>query len=130
MTTSDQITKIKQYFNMWITRDFSELDTLFAKNIFYTECIGTVYQGLDEVHRWINHLTPRQYVDQWTIHDVFELPSVCVVTWYFEAHEQQTYAFEGCSIIEFDSQAKISSIREFESKFPKYTPDYVKEKTI
>ncbi|VFA55150.1 hypothetical protein [Enterococcus faecalis] len=47
---------IEEYFNMWLTRDFTKIDELFSSEIIYRECYGAVYQNLDEIHSWIKFM--------------------------------------------------------------------------
>ncbi|WP_288227660.1 hypothetical protein [uncultured Enterococcus sp.] len=42
--------KIRHYFSMWDTRDFTSLDSYFSKDIIYRECYGAVYAGIEEIH--------------------------------------------------------------------------------
>lgn len=44
---------VQNYFNCWITQDFSQLTDYFHEEIIYRECYGPIYMGLSEIKRWI-----------------------------------------------------------------------------
>lgn len=113
--------RIAQYFQMWITRDFSALDCLFSPQSTYEECYGPIYSNLPEIHRWIVHQVTVQKVTQWPIHKFIDTDDTVVVTWTFAATEEKAYMFDVVSIIHFDAQNRIDRVREFEAK---HTRDY------
>lgn len=108
---------ISTYFNMWIMRDFSALDTIFAKDIYYSECYGPEYYGLDEIHQWIDVMLQKQIVVDWSIKRYLHENETVVVEWFFKEQQGSViHDFDGISIIDFQNDGKISSIKEFESK--------------
>ncbi len=117
---------IYQYFHMWITRDFSNLQDLFDENIYYSECYGPEYFSLREIYLWIDDMLKKQIVLEWTIKRIIHTDEVSVVEWFFK--EQQgtvIHGFDGVSLIEFTPYNKISVIKEFESKADHVAPYYV-----
>ena len=107
---------ITNYFHMWVTRDFSNLDDLFAMNCRYEECTGAVYEGLGELHRWIDVMLDRQQVSVWAIHEfIHAAGDYAIVMWTFEAAEATSYVFDGASIIHFNEQGLIDHVREYQS---------------
>ena len=121
---SFQAEVIKDYFAMWLTRDFSRFDELFSSCCRYEECCGTIYEGADELHRWIAHMLEVQRVTVWDIHDV--VPAAdgrsVTVTWTFAATEQEPYIFDGCSLIHFDDEGRIDRVREFKADHERCFP--------
>lgn len=114
---------IKSYFDMWLKQDFSALDTIFATHIFYSECYGPEYCGLCEIHLWISSMLQRQTVLEWEIKRYIHEKDTVVVEWFFkELQNNVVHGFDGVSIIEFQTDGKISSIKEFESKSEHITP--------
>lgn len=113
---------IETYFKMWIKRDFSGIDNIFAKDIFYRECYGACYCNLNEVHLWINRQLKKQIVLSWPIHTVNVDNNCFFVTWTFYAKEEKKYIFDGISQIEFNDDAKISKIIEYETKHELFYP--------
>ena len=99
--TSAQERAIQDYFAMWVTRDFSRFDELFSPCCRYEECYGPIYEGTEELHRWIEHMLAIQHVMAWDIHDmVFAADGRSVtVAWTFVATERESYTFDGCSVI-------------------------------
>ncbi|MDO5024714.1 nuclear transport factor 2 family protein [Slackia piriformis] len=121
---STQEEAIRDYFAMWVTRDFSRFDELFSSRCRYEECYGPIYEGTEELHRWIGHMLAIQHVVAWDIHDmVFAADKRSVtVAWTFVATERESYTFDGCSLIHFDEQGRIDSIREFGAKHERRFP--------
>ncbi|MGR8824345.1 nuclear transport factor 2 family protein [Leuconostoc mesenteroides] len=113
---------IKKYFAMWVDRDFSELDRIFSEDIYYRECYGATYFGLNEIHSWINDLLSKQTVLEWKIKKIYNISnSTFFVEWFFRAKEKDVYLFDGISTIKFRNN-KIVSIEEYETKHDTFRP--------
>ncbi|MCV3296870.1 nuclear transport factor 2 family protein [Oenococcus kitaharae] len=119
---ADAIQSIRSYFQMWVDRDFLNIDCLFDWDIYYRECYGACYRNLDELHLWIESQLKKQVVLDWHLHDVYEDGHYFFVTWTFRAKEKETYVFDGLSKIKFNSQNKISEIIEYETKHDVFYP--------
>lgn len=123
MNKAEKELKINTYFNMWVQRDFSALDAIFAADIFYSECYGPEYCGLCEIHLWIDAMIQKQTVLEWNIKRYLHENDTVVVEWFFKEQQNNIiHGFDGISIIEFQTDGKISSIKEFESKAEHITP--------
>lgn len=48
---TNQIKLIKRYFNIWLTKNQSDLNTVFIPNAQYVECYGAEYNGIDEIRQ-------------------------------------------------------------------------------
>ncbi|OUN48353.1 hypothetical protein B5G20_02095 [Collinsella sp. An7] len=124
MVAEDQVRAIADYFRMWVARDFSRFDELFSPRCRYEECYGPIYEGAEELHRWIAHMLEVQRVTAWDIHDV--VPAAdgrsVTVTWTFAAAEQEAYVFDGCSLIHFDDEGRIDRVREFRADHERCFP--------
>lgn len=129
--TSTQERAIRDYFAMWVTRDFSRFDELFSPCCRYEECYGPIYEGTEELHRWIEHMLAIQHVTAWDIHDmVFAADGQSVtVTWTFIAAEKKPCTFDGCSVIHFDGQGRIDSVWEFGAEHERCFPQRREEGT-
>ncbi|MCP1184613.1 nuclear transport factor 2 family protein [Paenibacillus sp. 1781tsa1] len=113
---------IKKYFFMWVTRDFTFLDTYFSDDIIYRECYGAMYVGIEEVHLWIKKMLLKQVVLEWKIKNIHQVnENLFFVEWYFKAKEKQLYSFDGISMIRFDGD-KIRLIEEYEAKHETFRP--------
>lgn len=108
---------------MWLTKDFSDLDDLFASQCVYEECYGPTYSNLAEIKRWISDMVYRQTVSAWTIHEYFHAPHDTTVTWTFTSSEGDGFhTFDGVSIIHFTDSRRIDHVREFESTHERTYP--------
>lgn len=113
---------IQKYFDMWVSGNFDNLDLLFDKNIYYSECYGPEYQGMDEIWQWIDKMRARQIVHKWNIKRFIHQGDTVVVEWFFEDEiKNERHEFDGVSIVEFEGN-KITSIKEFESVSKHTTP--------
>jgi|SRR5690554_5606436 len=108
---------IKRYFNMWLSKDGSQLEGIFDKNIIYSECYGPEYLGIEQVRQWFEDWNRCGTVLTWNIKQYIHQLNQTVVEWYFECeYEENRSGFDGVSIIEFSDNGMISSIKEFMSK--------------
>lgn len=113
---------IRNYFNSWLKKDFSELDSWFNQDVYYRECYGATYEGLNELKAYINSKFKEQTVLRWDIYQIEQTTiGKFVVTWFFDAKEKQEYCFDGVSLIAF-SDNKIKSIVEYSTKHETYRP--------
>lgn len=113
---------IRDYFNSWLKKDFSNLDSWFSQDVYYRECYGATYEGLDELKAYINSKSKEQTVLKWDISQIEQTNTgKFVVTWFFDAKEKQEYCFDGVSLIAF-SDNKIKSIVEYSTKHETYRP--------
>lgn len=113
---------IRNYFNSWLKKDFSELDSWFNQDVYYRECYGATYEGLNELKAYINSKSKEQTVLRWDISQIEQTTiGKFVVTWFFDAKEKQEYCFDGVSLIAF-SDNKIKSIVEYSTKHETYRP--------
>ncbi|MDD4850752.1 MAG: nuclear transport factor 2 family protein [Gemmiger sp.] len=108
---------ITEYFNCWLKKDATRLPDIFSTNAVYSECYGPEYFGLNQITRWFEEWNQRGTVLQWDIKQIIEQDNICIVAWYFAcAYQQVNSGFDGVSIIIFDKEHKIISVKEFGSK--------------
>lgn len=125
MNTAEKERSIKAYFDMWVKRDFTDLNRLFSSKIYYSECYGPEYCGLDEIHLWVDAMLQDQTVLEWSIKRFIHENDTVVVEWFFKDRghkDNEEHSFDGVSIIEFQKDGRISSIQEFKSKAEHVTP--------
>lgn len=109
--------KIQQYFDTWLRRDRSAFDRLFAENVVYSECYGPEYHGLGQIKRWFDDWNTQGRVLEWRIKAVYVQECTAVAEWYFCCDYRGNVAgFDGVSIVQFDGDGKIVSIKEFQSR--------------
>ena len=74
---------IRNYFNSWLKKDFSELDSWFNQDVYYRECYGATYEGLNELKAYINSKSKEQTVLRWDISQIEQTTTgKFVVTWF------------------------------------------------
>ena len=110
---------IRRYFNSWLLQDNSCWDELFAEDIYYSECYGPCYHGLDTLKNWFQHWNQFGKVLEWDIEHILLVEDQASVSWYFHTlYEGEEDAFEGVTLIQFDEHDKMCSVREFQSTLP------------
>lgn len=115
--------RIRQYFDAWINKDNSILSTTFDPNIVYTESYGPQYRGFDTLLMWFEDWNSRGTVLSWTIKQFIHQGHMAVVEWYFKCeYDAVTDAFDGVSLIEFNPENQIVSLKESQSKIPHSYP--------
>lgn len=113
---------IAKYFEMWVKRDFTQLQRIFSSNITYHECTGAMYIGMIELKAWIKASLQKQTVLMWQIKNIQQIDNqTFFVEWFFKARETQSYCFDGVSKIQFDNH-KIIAIDEYAAKHNIYRP--------
>lgn len=123
MSLNEKEAVINEYFEMWVLRDFKNIDNIFYSDIYYSECYGPEYQGISEIHQWIDKMLKEQVVIEWTIKRFIHQADSVVVEWFFKHKMQDEISgFDGVSIIEFTENGTISSIKEFASEAIHTTP--------
>lgn len=123
MNMNEKEAVIKEYFDMWVLRDFKNIYNIFDSDIYYSECYGPEYQGISEIHQWIDKMLKEQEVIEWTIKRFIHQANTVVVEWFFKDKVQDKISgFDGISIIEFTEYVTINSIKEFSSEALHTTP--------
>lgn len=114
---------IRQYFTAWLNNDVKPLNTILSENITYSECHGPEYHGIHQVITWFLDWNRQGRVLKWDVKQFIHEENITVVEWYFECQYQDSIAgFDGVSIIEFNTNGKILSIKEFQSKAEHFFP--------
>lgn len=114
---------ITNYFNSWLTKQNNILEQIFTTETKYSECYGPEYQGINQIKRWFSDWNKRGTVLQWEIKQFVHQNDVTVVEWYFKCeYDGEIGAFDGVSLIQFDKDNHIISLKEFQSKIPHNYP--------
>ncbi len=105
---------IRDYFSMWLTRKGEGLGEIFSGDAVYVESTGTEYRGARQIEKWFADWFANGEVIRWDISRISHSGQKAFAEWYFECvcfgdHS----AFDGVSIVEFDPDEKICSLREF-----------------
>ncbi|ABR33675.1 nuclear transport factor 2 family protein [Clostridium beijerinckii] len=121
MNIREQI--IKKYFKSWLENNCSVLKDIFDSNVSYSECYGPEYDGIDTVETWFKEWNKRGKVLAWDIKQFIHQGNISVVEWYFKCrYDGEIEEFDGVSLIEFNGDNYIVSLKEFQSKIPHYYP--------
>ncbi len=108
---------IEAYFQAWISQDESRLPEFFAPDAVYSECYGPEYRGLTQIVRWFRDWNKRGRVTRWDILGSIRQGNSLAVEWTFGCvYDGEKSLFSGVSLIEFNEDGKIQSLKEFQSK--------------
>ena len=114
---------IKEYFESWLHNNASELKEIFDPQIVYSECYGPEYNGIETIESWFEDWNTRGKVLEWDIKQFIHGGNTTAVEWYFKCeYDSNIGEFDGVSIIEFNDNNHIVSLKEFQSKIPHYYP--------
>jgi hypothetical protein len=114
---------IKNYFKSWISNNCKILREIFDTEIIYSECYGPEYRGIKVVERWFKDWNERGEVFAWDIKQFIHSSNITVVEWYFKCkYDGDIGEFDGVSLMEFNKDNRIISLKEFQSKIPHYYP--------
>ncbi len=114
---------ISEYFNMWLTRCDDRLEEIFADDVVYVESTGNEYRGLHQIMNWFGEWFDNGVVKRWDITSFSHVDNKCFVEWHFECVcYNNPSAFDGVSIVEFDSTGKICFLREFAASCEHHLP--------
>ncbi|NRT61200.1 hypothetical protein B0P06_003662 [Clostridium saccharoperbutylacetonicum] len=120
---SDREEIIKKYFGAWINNNSLVLKDIFDRNIIYSECYGPEYHGINTIETWFEDWNKRGEVLIWDIKQFVHQGNISVVEWYFKyKYNGEVGEFDGVSLIEFNDDNYIVTLKEFQSKVPHYYP--------
>ncbi|AQR96707.1 hypothetical protein CLSAP_40310 [Clostridium saccharoperbutylacetonicum] len=120
---SDREEIIKKYFGAWINNNSLVLKDIFDRNIIYSECYGPEYHGINTIETWFEDWNKRGEVLIWDIKQFVHQGNISVVEWYFKyKYDGEVGEFDGVSLIEFNDDNYIVTLKEFQSKVPHYYP--------
>lgn len=114
---------VKDYFQSWMNKDIKVLRTAFDSKAVYSECYGPEYHGIDMLERWFTDWNKRGSVLSWDIKQFIHQDNRIAAEWYFKCeYDGEIGEFDGVSLIEFNMENRIISLKEFQSKLPHYYP--------
>ncbi|WP_297430080.1 nuclear transport factor 2 family protein [Clostridium sp.] len=114
---------IKNYFESWLNNNDLILEDIFDSKIIYSECYGPEYHGIKTIKRWFEDWHKRGKVLKWDIKQFIHSGNITIVEWYFNCiYDGKIDEFDGVSLIEFNNDNHILSLKEFQSKIPHYYP--------
>ena len=121
MKSREQV--VTECFNSWMTKDASVFMDTFAPNAIYIESWGPAYRNRIDILKWFNEWNSLNTVLQWDITNFIHQDNCCVCEWFFKCEcNGNIDGFNGVSIIVFNDNGRIISLKEFQSKAPNYYP--------
>lgn len=114
---------IRNYFRAWLSPNLEVVQNIFDENAIYSECYGPVYRNKKEIISWFEKWNKQGKVIAWPIEKILINENTCIVEWHFKCNYQKKISeFDGVSIIDFNDQNKIISVKEYQSKSQHYYP--------
>lgn len=114
---------IRDYFQAWLKPNIEVIKSIFDKNATYSECYGPIYRNKKEIISWFEKWNKQGKVIAWSIEKILINENTCIVEWHFKCNYQKKISeFDGVSIIDFNDQNKIISVKEYQSKSQHYYP--------
>jgi hypothetical protein len=114
---------IRDYFQSWLKPNIEVIKSIFDENATYSECYGPIYRNKKEIIYWFEKWNKQGKVIAWPIEKILINENTCIVEWHFKCNYQKKISeFYGISIIDFNDQNKIISVKEYQSKSQHYYP--------
>lgn len=114
---------IRDYFQAWLKPNIEVIKSIFDKNATYSECYGPIYRNKKEIISWFEKWNKQGKGIAWPIEKILINENTCIVECHFKCNYQKKISeFDGVSIIDFNDQNKIISVKEYQSKSQHYYP--------
>ena len=115
---------IRLWFEMWLQKKDLGIADIFSDDAVYTESWGPEYKGVQKIRMWFEEWNTRGTVLTWEIKQFFHKDNQTIVEWYFKntVNEDKIEEFDGMSLIVWNEQNKISSLKEFGCNSNNYDP--------
>ncbi len=109
---------VHEWFNAWHDQNWDNFANVFALNVVYSECFGAKYFGISQVINWKNSWHQSFDLLQWKVISVSSTESKSIVEWYYNfCMNDQVQKYNGVSIILWNSENKICSIRDYSAVY-------------
>ena len=116
--------KIRQWFSMWLDRQDTGIEELFAPDAVYIESWGPEYHGSGKIKLWFDEWNGRGTVERWDIRQYFHKGDQTVVEWAFRCTmtDGTVQSFDGLSLIRWNQAGQICFLQEFGCNENRYDP--------
>lgn len=116
--------KIQQWFSMWLDKQDTGIDSLFAPDAVYIESWGPEYHGSRKIKLWFDEWNTRGTVQRWDIRQYFHKEDQTVVEWSFRCAmtDGVIQSFDGLSLIRWNEAGQICFLQEFGCNENRYDP--------
>ena len=116
--------KIRQWFSMWLDRQDTGIEEIFAPDAAYIESWGPEYHGSGKIKLWFEEWNTRGTVERWDIRQYFHRGDQTVVEWAFRCAmaDGTVQSFDGLSLIRWNEAGQICFLQEFGCNENRYDP--------
>ena len=116
--------KIRQWFSMWLDRQDTGIEELFAPDAVYIESWGPEYHGNGKIKLWFDEWSTRGTIERWDIRQYFHKGDQTVVEWVFRCTmtDGTVQSFDGLSLIRWNKAGQICFLQEFGCNENRYDP--------
>ena len=116
--------KIRQWFSMWLDKQDTGIEELFALDAVYIESWGPEYHGNGKIKLWFDEWNTRGTVERWDIRQYFHKENQTVVEWSFQCAmtDGTVQSFDGLSLIHWNEAGQICFLQEFGCNENRYDP--------
>lgn len=116
--------KIRQWFSMWLCKQDTGIEALFAPDAVYIESWGPEYRGSGKIKLWFDEWNGRGTVERWDIRQYFHKGDQTVVEWAFRCvmADGTVQSFDGLSLIRWNEAGQICFLQEFGCNENRYDP--------
>ena len=116
--------KIRQWFSMWLDKQDTGIEELFAPDAVYIESWGPEYYGSGKIKLWFDEWNSRGTVERWDIRQYFHKGDQTVVEWVFRCTmtDGTVQSFDGLSLIRWNKAGQICFLQEFGCNENRYDP--------
>ena len=116
--------KIRQWFSMWLDKQDTGIEELFAPDAVYIESWGPEYHGNGKIKLWFDEWNTRGTVERWDIRQYFRKGDQTVVEWAFRCvmADGTVQGFDGLSLIRWNEAGQICFLQEFGCNENRYDP--------
>ena len=122
--------KIQQWFSMWLDRQDTGIEDLFAPDAVYIESWGPTYRGREKIKLWFDEWNTRGTFERWDIRQYFHKGDQTIVEWSLRCTmtDGTVQSFDGLSLIRWNDAGQICFLQEFGCNENRYDP-YTNGKT-
>lgn len=115
---------IRLWFEMWLQKKDLGIADIFSDDAVYIESWGPEYKSVSKIRLWFEEWNTRGTVLTWEIKQFFHKDSQTIVEWYFKntVNGGKIEEFDGISLVVWNEQDKICSLKEFGCNTNNYDP--------
>ena len=119
-----QEAQLRRWFSMWLDKQDTGIEDLFAPDAVYIESWGPEYHGSGKIKLWFDEWNTRGTVERWDIRQYFHKGDQTVVEWVFRCTmtDGTVQSFDGLSLIRWNKAGQICFLQEFGCNENRYDP--------